>query len=256
MPTSRDEIAQMNFGYLKGSDLLQFAPAQVLTSQYDKYPELFNQGCSMAYDEIQAELSSKYDITKELSNFNQYYKSATGLFTLVIPAKSYVSRIIATWDTSNYTNVSPTLEYVSPYVKIGTSLGAENIFGDYTNYQKVKWINQYYDSQTTYYFNVSGENVNLDLAINNLSYDQPLETNIYSGKPRNSFFVKIVTIMAIKNILGSMAGENKIIQGHCEWLDATIYKLKAKQMSMTLDATPVTIANRANTISSSFRQLG
>jgi hypothetical protein len=33
MPITRDELAQLDFGYLKGADLLQFSPFQVLGAQ-------------------------------------------------------------------------------------------------------------------------------------------------------------------------------------------------------------------------------
>jgi hypothetical protein len=68
--------------------------------------------------------------------------------------------------------------------------------------------------------------------------------------------VKLLSIMALKNILGNISGDNKMLQGHFDWLTETILKIKQKQMSMTLEAAPSTISSRAGTISSSFKTLG
>jgi hypothetical protein len=349
MPTSRDELAQLNFGYLKGSDLLQFAPSQILTSQYDKYPDTFDLGCSMAYDEIASELITRYDVQKELSNSSQILKSQTGNITITIPATGYVSRIILTWDTSTYTSLGvSTNGDISPLVSIGTTLNGTELFEDNIQYQKVVWLNRYYDTETTLYFLIEGGNVDIDLACNRTSLSPvtsviedtedasftlviPANTYIYTifgsilldapvvtvgttlggaevcaqttiagaalvikagmnyfatettlyftvtggtvsyrldvgynyvdhevlyTQPRNSLFVKLVSIMAIRNILGSISGENKILLSHFDWLELKLQKIKEKQMSLTLSAAPSAISSRAGVISSSFRQIG
>jgi hypothetical protein len=349
MPTSRDELAQLNFGYLKGSDLLQFAPIQLLTSQYEKYPDVFQQGCSMAYDEINGELIARYDVQKELSNSNQKLKSQTGAIQVTIPAASFVGRVILNWDSGVFTPATTRVNTdISPLVSIGTTEGGDEYFSDNIQNQKVAWLNRYFDLETILYFTIEGGSVNIDISCNrlnlsptfsvieqtalaNFTLNIPANTyitrifgkivldtpsisvgttlggtqvcaattvsnaeiaikanmNYYASattlyftvalgtvdlridlgynyvdhtvvltQPRNNLFVKLTTILAIRNILGSIAGDNKILCSHFDWMKETLEKIKNRQMSITLDSAPITMAGRARTISSEFKTLG
>jgi hypothetical protein len=262
MPISRDQLAALNFGYLKGSDLLQFCPAQLLTSQYDKNPECYQTGCEQAYDEIRADLCNRYDIDKEFSNANQKYLNQTGLKTVVISEKSYIPRIILTWNNPlplpNNGNVislsSPIIDYNplfdnSPIVKIGTTNGGEEIMKqDNIQYSKVLWVNKLFDNVSTLYILITGGNVDIDLVCNTVDVERLSR--------RNPAMVKISSIFAIRNILGSISGENKMLISHFEWADLFILSLKEHNKSLPLESVPISIASKAYTINSSFKTLG
>lgn len=356
MPVTKDQLSQKDFGYLKGSDLMQFAPFQLLAAQYDIFPDYFQLGCDQSYSEITSELSDRYDITSELSNANQILQKKTGAFTVELLAESYVSRIILTWDnpviSANLPLSSPIeskpLAISSPLVKIGTSLGGEQIMtSDNIEFQRVLWVNKYFSAATTLYFTIENGNVNIDMACNTgkkdptisvvelldktdtFEYVMPANSNLYQifakillstpsikigttegdddicpltvidndvlpittnyfnnettlyfavtggstdlrmdigfnfiapnvqQRPiRNAMMVKIVTILALRNILGSASGDNKKLQSYFEWCDNMIEKIKNRQASVTLDSAPETIASRAYTIPSSFNTIG
>ena len=361
MPISRDTLAQMNFGYLNGSDLLQFCPSQLLTFQYDKFSTSFQSGCNQAYDELKSELSTRYDIDKELSNANQKLIKQSGNFNVSISAGSYISRIVLTWnDPFPSFNLgqaaslsSPILINVqddSPKVQIGTTASGSDILSSSNiQYQSVLWVNKYFSSDTILYFQTSGGYINVEIACNSgildpaitvvdyLNQDQnftiniPANTYIYqifagkllssptikigttlggvdivplttinnaalsivtnknyfaiaatlyvtiaSGSTnlrfdigynfvaptpilnplRNSMCVKIVSILAIRNILGSISGENTMLKSFYDWADKTILEIKERQKSLTLSAAPTSLASRAYIIESSFKSLG
>lgn len=359
MPITKDQLAQLNFGYLNGSDLMQFAPFGVLGSQYDKFSEFFQTGCEQAYEEIKSKLSNRYDIDKELSNANQKVKNVTGAQTLSITAGSYISRIILTWNdplpilnnSSEIVLSSPIVSSNidnSPVVQIGTTLNGTDIMSsDNIQFSKVLWVNKYFSTATTLYFAISDGNIDIDMACNsgikdpvitvkeylnqnaNFTLVIPANTYIYqifatkllstptinigttlggsqvcalttinnavltlliqyfaaqttlyftilSGSTdlrfdigynfiaptptlnpyRNAMLVKIVSILAIKNILGSVSGENKMLQGLYEWAYDTILEIRERQASLTLEAAPTPLASKAYTIQSSFKTLG
>jgi len=71
MAITKDQLAQLNFGYLTGADLVQFCPYTLLTSIYEKYPALLQTGVDMACDELRGALCNRYDIDSEIYNANQ-----------------------------------------------------------------------------------------------------------------------------------------------------------------------------------------
>jgi hypothetical protein len=320
--------------------------------------DFFQAGCLMAYDEITSELLTRYDVYKEISNANQKLKQQTGDVQITIPAASYVSRVVVTWDlTANPlqftvgsisdSGLSAVVD-ISPELTIGTTEAGEDIFTGKTSYQRVIWVNKYFDAETILYFSITGGFVNIDLACNttNLSpvmsivedsatesytltipantylykifplivLDEPVisigttdggeeivaetiisdvdlviedgmnyfdtETLLYVtltggsadiryelgynyiehlvqyARPRNSLFVKLTIILAIRNILGSTAGENTILRSHFDWAEKTIDKIKSRQMSLTLEGAPSSITSRGSVVESSFKTIG
>lgn len=61
-----DQLAAMNFGYLKGADLIQWCSTSLLIGQYAKNAQSLQDGCDLAYSEVIGSLSTRYNITDEL----------------------------------------------------------------------------------------------------------------------------------------------------------------------------------------------
>lgn len=356
MAITKDQLAQLNFGYLNGQDLLQFCPTQLLTSQYEKFPELLQTGCNQAYDEVKGELCNRYDINKELGNANQTLKNKTGAVTIQLAANTFVSRIFFNWNTT-IRPVSIDASFnaqlvdaidISPQVKVGTTLAGEEISPSQhiTNLGCVIWINRMFTPATTLYITITGGDVSIDLQaqtnismppisvisainktadftitipantyiyqiFNELVLDTPLlkigttpdgieiytqhtissnftitlnqyystQTVLYftmsagalnfrldvgynftlpqiDPQTRNSFLVKILAIFAIRNILGSLASQDKMLISHYEWADLMIIKIKERQVSLNLSTTPLPLRSKIEIVKSSFKTLG
>lgn len=57
----------LTFGYLTGADLLQFAPFQLLASQYDIDSNSIQTACDFAKSEVLSQLSTRYDMATEFA---------------------------------------------------------------------------------------------------------------------------------------------------------------------------------------------
>ena len=62
-----DQLKVLSLGYLTGSDMLQFCPGQLLTTQYERDSASLQRGADFAYDEFTGALNSKYDTATELT---------------------------------------------------------------------------------------------------------------------------------------------------------------------------------------------
>ena len=360
MAITKDQLAQLNFGYLTGQDLLQFCPTQLLTSQYEKFPELLQTGCNQAYDEVKGELCNRYDVNKELSNANQFLKNKTGAITIQLAANTYVSRIFFNWnpvfpviqpisiDASFNAMLVDAID-VSPKVKVGTTAGAEDIVIEQhlTDLGFVVWLNRLFTTATTLYVTITGGNIDIELSAEigasplPMSYlglldkssaftlDIPANTFIYqiftkillatpsirigttlngeeilpetlvsngivtlltqyfvaattlyftitggsvdlridqglnfvgptptATQIKNSFLIKILSIFAIRNILGSLASQDKMLISHFEWADLMIIKIKNRQVSLTLPTAPLPLRSKIEVVPSGFKTLG
>jgi hypothetical protein len=76
---NRSFIASINFGYLNGSDLLQYCPDQHLIKAYDQDPNKFQTGVNAAYAYVKAKLVNRYDINQVISNANQQFQRISNL---------------------------------------------------------------------------------------------------------------------------------------------------------------------------------
>lgn len=369
MSITKDQLAQLNFGYLNGRDLLQFCPSQLLISQYEKFPELLQSGCDMAYEEVKGELSTRYDINKELSNANQKLRNQTGNIQVSIAAGTFVSQIYMTWNNpfpvvldgdasfnaiqlvngGFFPAIQGQIIDSSPIVKIGTTLNGDDIMSERhtTENGLVFWVNKLFTNATTLHFTITSGNVDIDLqasanvemlptsiiALQNqtgdFTYTIPANTYVYqafatlllatpsikigttlggedilpltvvdpstldlvqsyfdsdtilyfsvvdgsvnlridvgynfirptswTGTTRNNFLVKLLAMFAIRNILGSLAGENKMLLSHFQWADLMITKIKERQFNITLPQAPSPLRGKNEVVSSSFKTLG
>lgn len=335
MPITKDELAQKNFGYLTGSDLMQFAPFELLSSQYNKFPSLIQTGCTQAYAEMLGELSSVYDVQKELSNSNQRIEKQTGLVAVNIAAGSYISRItlkpksissikIGTTTTGSeifelvdllledktiwinksfssattlYFQITGTISFdiicqggvpsppilikeyqnqstaftlfapadtfiyqmladivlSTPSVSIGTSFGATDILPlTLVNGSPLNLIQQYFAVDSILFVTVVGGSVNIRFDIG-YNYTLPSPT---LNTLREQLFAQITAVIAIRNILGSISGENTMLKSHFEWAYDKIKRIKQRQMGLQLSSPPTPMEARATMVYDSFRMKG
>lgn len=61
------DIKALDFGYLTGADLVQWAPWQLLANQYSVDSGSLAKGAKTAYSEVQAALGNRYDVAAELA---------------------------------------------------------------------------------------------------------------------------------------------------------------------------------------------
>lgn len=67
MPLTVAELKLLDFGYLKGADLLQWCPAQLLIKQYEVDNASLQQAANFAYSEFTSATINRYDIAAELA---------------------------------------------------------------------------------------------------------------------------------------------------------------------------------------------
>ncbi len=342
MSFTKEQFADLNFGYLKGEDLMQFCPYQQLISAHERNPSIVSGGVEIAYDEVRGELANQYDINKELSNKNTKYTNITGSIAIPIAAATFVSKIyiygVSTSEiqiipsitigttlngneiqptqqigiegsviainryfssastiyltvangsvnielnsnenvasppitklsylaqSTNYSIVIPANTYIyqffatvlfgTPDITIGTSIGDDDlaILQPVTD-STITLTNQYFATETTIYVTIANGTINNVL---NVGYNFTLPAN--SGwRMRSPLLVKILSIFAIRNILGSGVAENKLIQAHFEWVDNIIVKIKERQTTLPITIAPSPIRGRAEIVKSSFKTLG
>jgi len=265
MALTSDQLSQLTFGYLNGADLMQFCPSQLLIAQYEKFNAILQTGCDQAYEEVKGELCNRYDVNKEISNANQFLQNQTGDIQISLAANTLLSRIYFKWNNQRPLiiegdiafnsqsllingNLHDAKDFISsPMVQVGTSLGGDDIMQkQHINDGLVHWINKTFSSATTLFVSITQGNVDIDLQAQNSS---PITS-------RNNLLVKILSIFAIRNILGSLAGENKMLLGHYEWADTIILKIKERQMSMNLHSAPLPLQAKNEIVSSKFKTLG
>ena len=175
MIVSRDQIAALNFGYLSGSDLLQFCPDQMLIKAYADDPNKLQTGCNQAYGYVKAKLINRYDLNQVLSNANQIFKKQTGSLQVTIAAGTYVSTI-------NFSSIAPQFDSspitgfpggqfpiidVFTNVKIGTILGGDDILPLKNIENGYLWFaNKYFSTLTTLYFTITGPETTITISAN------------------------------------------------------------------------------------------
>jgi hypothetical protein len=352
MIITRDQLALMNFGYLSGSDLLQWCPSDLLIKQYAVDPDLLQRGCNQAYADLKSRLCNRYDLNSVLSNANQILKKQTGNIQVVIPASTYVSRIsfscnVTPFDSFPITSDTPNIN-LFPQIKVGTTQGNDDLKPETNLGNSYIWfINKYFSAQTTLYFSLIGPEVNINIAANsgvymppiipvglqnktgsfpvqipantyiyqifaisllsnpsiqigtilggndivqnalvdggllnltqqyfpidsilyfqvtggsvNIRIDEGLNFTVPSPAPttvKDDFLVKVLSLLAIENILGSLAGDNKKMTFLFEKNEINIHELETEKRGLMLSAPPKSIDSIPYTVQSSFKTIG
>ena len=172
MIVTREQIAALNFGYLSGSDLLQYCPDQLLIKAYSTDPNKFQLGCNNAYAYLKAKLINRYDLNAVLSNANQQFLNQTASFQVNIAAGTYISQIAFTscapvFDATSLTGF-PAGEFpiidVYPTIQIGTTVGGSDVMPlTKLGSANLYFINKYFSSAVTLYFTLVGPEISVNI---------------------------------------------------------------------------------------------
>lgn len=86
-------------------------------------------------------------------------------------------------------------------------------------------------------------------------YDVQREFNMISG-PRQYTVVKMTSIMAIRDILGNMAGIGPVTQDNYKWLDDKILEIQQGLYTLPLYGVAITINSGAFLVPQNYNSLG
>ena len=260
MILTRDQLASLNFGFISGMNLLQFCPDQLLIKAYADSQYTFQLGVNEAIADITSRLSSIYDMREVFSNSNQILKNQSGSISVSIAASTYVGQIFFNQNISGFPQVTiPGVLDIDTTVSVGTTSGGTDLL----NAQSIGgegflwFINQYFANATTLYITISGPAVDIQVIANIQPSSSPTPSQQFiNNLTKDDYLMKIVSILAIENILGSAAATNKQLQGLFERNEMAIQKIEAKQRSLALPASPQPVAGVPETVCSKFKTLG
>lgn len=97
MPLTTDQLKNLNFGYLRGADLVRYSPVQLLTKQYEVDPDSLSDGCQIAYSELISLLNTRYALSSE---FNK--RGFTNAMGVAVVAAGVVTAIGIPYGGTNY----------------------------------------------------------------------------------------------------------------------------------------------------------
>ena len=260
MPTTRDQLAVINFGYLAGFNLLQYCPEELLLQKYNQIPQLFQEGCNQAYADLKSLFSSIYDINNVLSNASQNLKDQTGSITISIAATTYVSQINFKVSKGSFPVIPiPGVIDVDSSVSVGTTVGGTDLLSNQNIWQKgFLWqVNTYFLVATTLYVTITGPAIDIKVSANTQSSATPtIAQQLVANLTKDDLLIEILSKLAIKKILGSAAGTNKQLQAIFDENEKVIIEILEKVRTLNLPAAPCSINQVPEVISSSFHTIG
>lgn len=199
-------LYNLPFGYLSGSDLSVFCAAQILISRYQVNPAILQNGCNMAYAQITGKLNNRYNIGLELEKIAFTNGAATSTVS-----GGAVTAINITYAGTSYA--------VAPTVTIGgPGIGA---------------------SATAIVANGIVTGITVDNA--GTGYTNPPIIMLTGGAApdtRSQLLVQIVTLQAIRNILGGIASVSKELEANFKWSDMQVQEIRDAQLNLPLQLPP------------------
>lgn len=112
MPTlTNDQLSATSFGYLSGSDLMQWVAAQLLIKAYEVRQTSLQDGCSMAYGEVIRALLNRYAIQDEMSNVSGTRDILIVKVTSILAVRNILGNVVGVSDllASHYNWADETL---------------------------------------------------------------------------------------------------------------------------------------------------
>jgi hypothetical protein len=166
----------------------------------------------------------------------------SGAFQYTIPANTYIYQIFGEILLS------------TPSVKIGLTLGGSEILPLWLidNTGLTTLMQQYFSVDTILYFNVSGGSANLrfDLGYNFVApTPQPFEI-------KDDMLTQILTLLALENILGSLAANSKFLMDKFEQNELKILQIQDGTRGLTLPSAPSPLQSIPHSVPGSFKTIG
>lgn len=233
MGLSINELKSLSFGYLTGADLKQYASPELLIKQYSVDPDSLNNGVLQAYSEAIGALSRKYNVQTELEKF--------GFCAAIIEA------VIAAGVVTGLTVVNAGLGYVSAPTLAFTGGGGSGAAATVTI--------------------AEGKINGSTISAGGSNYTKAPTVTLAGGVPvdtRAVLFVKILSILAVRNVFGNMQSISDYMLSSFKWADTTLKDIRNGQMNIPLNtpALPVpsdplsNIESKAKLVNNSFSTLG
>lgn len=204
MPVTLDQINLLPFGYLCGADLAQFCPGQLLIKQYLSNPNSLQNGCSLAYAELESKLVNRYNIGLEIARLAPLQGTA-------------IADITAGFLTSLIPDKLGGLYKTAPIVAFTGGGGA--------------------GATATSIIDANGVLTGFNITAPGAAYTSA-PTPVLSGgllpDPRAALLVKIGALIAVRNALGSMQNASEYLENLFKWADRTLKEIRDAQANLPL----------------------
>jgi len=237
MPLTLDQLLILPLGYLQGSDLSRWSSPQLLNKQQAVDPNSLQNGCNLAYSAITSKLITRYDIKREMLN--------------LAPLQGTATAAINAGAVSAITIVTAGGKYDTPPAVVlsggaGAGADATAVLTD-------------------------GVLTGITIDDGGIGYTSaPLVTLIggLADDPREPFLTGLVSILAVRNIMGSSQNVSDYMLGLFKQAEKDILDIRNAQMNLALFPVPVQPTNPetnqpfdypesdATLIRSSFNYLG
>ena len=302
------QYSQLSFGYLRGEDLLKWAPAQLLIKQNTQDANNPQDACNTAYNEIMAELGTRYDFTFEMAKAGPTNAVATALIvanqvnsiTINNPGSGYIlppvvnfiggggtgAQATALLDEngavigfnitnpgSGYTS-APTITFTGvPFV--AGSLAAVVINGTISSITINSGGSGYMEAPVIRITGGGGRNASAIAQIANgaisgvnlldggWGYTSTPNVLVFGGMAvdnRDPLLVKILSLLAVRNALGSFENISEKMTDDFKWCDKKILSIRNGQSNLALNAQASCISHgpgsEAEMVPSTFWTLG
>ena len=225
MSLSVNDIKGLSFGYLTGGDLLQWCTPQYLQKQYEIDSNSLQKGVNQAISEAISSFATRYDLTAELSKTGNIQPTA-----LAILSDGVISSITILVPGNNYTS-NPTVNIVGGGGSGATTTATISSGGIAT----ITVTNGGSGFTSLPYISFSGGQTNDTRAI---------------------FLVKILSILALNNILGSMTNLSEKMVNDITWANKTVKSVRDGQQNLPLPQAQCAKVSNAGLICDSFSTLG
>lgn len=240
MPLTNATLATLPLGYLSGEDLMGFCPAQLLIQRNLVLPGQPQDGCDLAYSEVESALMNRYAVADELANKLPPLQG-TGIAAI---GAGEVSGIAISFVGGLYKT--------APAVAITGGGGTD----------------------ATATAQISGAGILIGFTITDpgsgyTSIPVVTLTGGLAADPRAKLLVKIASIISVRNVVGAAQNISPHLEELFKWADKTLLAIRNAQMNLPLsypapvtgtapDGTPTQYwpGDGAELIPSSFNWLG
>lgn len=94
------QLEALNFGYLTGYDLMQYASAQLLIKCYEVRNSSLQQGCDNAYSEMIGLFYTKYDVNREFTQISGTRQNIVVKLTAILAVRDIFGNMAGIGDVT------------------------------------------------------------------------------------------------------------------------------------------------------------
>jgi len=224
-PDQLKVLSYGSFGYLSAYDLLQWCSPQFLIKHYNVNSNCIQSGCSIAESEVIASLKNRYDLSAELAKVGNMPAAAIAIVTsqiitainILVPGNNFTAAPVISIVGGGGSGATATA------VLNGNTVGSIVVNTGGTLYTSVPQINF---------------------------------TGGQSADTRSNLLVKIISLLAIRNILGNMENISDQMTAMFKWADQTLRDLRNGQQNLPLPGVNICVSSESFLVEQSFKTLG